>query len=95
MRNLTRLHAAGCCPPLYARFNNGLCYGYAVGTCPSVDDIATDPIYRYRRHVPNIETLRTEVEVLEHHLVDLDSPVVFCHNDLVLNNIVYNKTEGT
>ncbi|XP_014679970.1 PREDICTED: ethanolamine kinase 1-like [Priapulus caudatus] len=46
MRNLMRLHAAGCCPPLYARFNNGLCYGYAVGTCTSVDDITTNPIYR-------------------------------------------------
>ncbi|XP_014679483.1 PREDICTED: ethanolamine kinase 1-like, partial [Priapulus caudatus] len=142
MRNLTRLHAAGCCPPLHARFNNGLCYGYAVGICPTAGSVTSEPIYRltatmmarihsirakpgqptdpclftvfhrwldmvpesfadtkkndrYRKFIPKIKTLRTEVEVLERHLVDLDSPVVFCHNDLLLNNIVYNKSEGT
>jgi len=40
-----------------------------------------------------MNVLLTELNILEGELRDLGSPVVFCHNDLLLNNIVYNKEE--
>uniref|UniRef100_H2Y500 ethanolamine kinase n=1 Tax=Ciona savignyi TaxID=51511 RepID=H2Y500_CIOSA len=38
--------------------------------------------------------LRAEVRELELLLVDLNSPLVFCHNDLLVHNIIYNEEEG-
>ena len=32
--------------------------------------------------------------MLQNHLENLDSPVVLCHNDLLINNVVYNKEKG-
>lgn len=31
MKNMRLLHAAGCGPPLYCTFNNGICYAYLPG----------------------------------------------------------------
>lgn len=35
--------------------------------------------------------LREEFHTLKEHLIQLKSPIVFCHNDLLVNNIVFNK----
>jgi len=38
--------------------------------------------------------LQDELNELEERLVELKSPIVFCHNDLLIHNIVHNKTKG-
>ena len=43
MRNIQLLHAVGCARPLYARFTNGIAYGFFPGKC--VDEITVqDPV---------------------------------------------------
>ncbi|RWS07786.1 Ethanolamine kinase 1-like protein [Dinothrombium tinctorium] len=44
--------------------------------------------------IPNKQHLNREVNLLEKHLSNLGSPIVFCHNDLLLKNIVLNKCNG-
>lgn len=41
----------------------------------------------------NKDKLEKEINVLEKHLKSLKSPVVFCHNDLLLKNIILNKSK--
>ena len=36
-----------------------------------------------------------ELSVLKEKLALLDAPLVFCHNDLLLGNIIYDATKGT
>ncbi|XP_045697516.1 ethanolamine kinase 2 isoform X2 [Phyllostomus hastatus] len=50
------------------------------------DNLSTD--------VPKIEVLEHELAWLKEHLSQLDSPVVFCHNDLLCKNIIYDSTKG-
>lgn len=40
------------------------------------------------------EFLEREILFLEEHLCSLDSPVVFCHNDLLLKNILHDDETG-
>uniref|UniRef100_A0A8D1RMM6 ethanolamine kinase n=1 Tax=Sus scrofa TaxID=9823 RepID=A0A8D1RMM6_PIG len=44
--------------------------------------------------VPKVEVLEQELAWLKEHLSQLDSPVVFCHNDLLCKNIIYDSTKG-
>ncbi|XP_026938499.1 ethanolamine kinase 2 isoform X1 [Sagmatias obliquidens] len=44
--------------------------------------------------VPKVEVLERELAWLKEHLPQLDSPVVFCHNDLLCKNIIYDSTKG-
>ncbi|KAK9516293.1 hypothetical protein VZT92_024234 [Zoarces viviparus] len=46
------------------------------------------------QEVPSFETLSVEMESLKRHLVQIDSPTVLCHNDLLTKNIIYNHKEG-
>ncbi|ELU17086.1 hypothetical protein CAPTEDRAFT_216393 [Capitella teleta] len=41
--------------------------------------------------LPSVDALRAELKMLEKELLQLNSPLVFSHNDLLLKNIVYNK----
>lgn len=41
--------------------------------------------------MPSKDALIKEVEYLKKHLIELNSPIVFCHNDLLLKNIIYNE----
>ncbi|CAN8027066.1 unnamed protein product [Ixodes persulcatus] len=43
--------------------------------------------------IPSKLELELEVRILEEHLSELGSPVVFCHNDLLVKNIIYQETE--
>lgn len=45
--------------------------------------------------VPKLEVLERELAWLKEHLSQLGSPVVFCHNDLLCKNIIYDSTKGT
>lgn len=55
-----------------------------------------DPIKdeRYKKCIPSKEDLEVEITTLRSHLINLESPVVFSHNDLLLKNIIYNKEKG-
>ncbi|KAG8518071.1 Ethanolamine kinase 2 [Galemys pyrenaicus] len=44
--------------------------------------------------VPTVEVLEQELAWLKEHLSQLDSPVVFCHNDLLCKNIIYDSAKG-
>lgn len=44
--------------------------------------------------IPSKQMLNNEINELESHLSQLGSPIVFCHNDGLLNNIIYNKKQG-
>ncbi|CAK8691922.1 unnamed protein product [Clavelina lepadiformis] len=37
------------------------------------------------------QVLRKEVDELESCLTNLNSPIVFCHNDILLHNVIYNE----
>ena len=41
------------------------------------------------------DALKREVKELTIELEKLSSPLVFCHNDLLCGNIIYNEREGT
>ncbi|KAI5609678.1 hypothetical protein C0J50_5889, partial [Silurus asotus] len=44
--------------------------------------------------IPSIGVLIREMEELKRHLTRVESPVVLCHNDLLIKNIIYNPDEG-
>uniref|UniRef100_A0A2K5X8E4 ethanolamine kinase n=3 Tax=Cercopithecidae TaxID=9527 RepID=A0A2K5X8E4_MACFA len=44
--------------------------------------------------VPKVEVLEQELAWLKEHLSQLESPVVFCHNDLLCKNIIYDSIKG-
>ncbi|XP_064480770.1 ethanolamine kinase 1-like [Ornithodoros turicata] len=48
---------------------------------------------RFLKCIPNKSELEQEVKLLEDHLSQLGSPVVFCHNDLLLKNFIYQEKE--
>ncbi|CAL1269132.1 unnamed protein product [Larinioides sclopetarius] len=52
-----------------------------------------DPVkdVRYKSVIAPKDKLKEEIECLKEHLVKLESPVVFSHNDLLLKNIIYNR----
>jgi len=44
MRIIVMLNEAGLCKPLYAKFNNGLAYGFVPGECLNKDTVRDDHI---------------------------------------------------
>ncbi|RWS23836.1 Ethanolamine kinase 1-like protein, partial [Leptotrombidium deliense] len=56
-----------------------------------IPDSYADCSDEIKRILPNKQQLTEEVQLLESHLSSMGSPVVFCHNDLLLKNIVRNK----
>ncbi|XP_070545793.1 ethanolamine kinase 1-like isoform X2 [Ptychodera flava] len=46
---------------------------------------------RFQENIPSYDQLGKEIEELETKLVPLNSPIVFCHNDLSSGNIVYDE----
>lgn len=53
------------------------------------------PLSSLSADVPKVEVLEQELAWLEEHLSQLESPVVFCHNDLLCKNIIYDRDKGT
>ncbi|KAJ8657478.1 hypothetical protein O0I10_006780 [Lichtheimia ornata] len=138
--NLVTLSAQGLCPPLYARFRNGLMYGFIKGRVSTADQLSLpreaswiakklakwhkvrlpqgqddkgEPkqmlwhtLRRWILEVPtkyndptkqklfdsrfDIHKMRSEMEELITLLEQLDSPVVFSHNDLLYGNIIFD-----
>ena len=44
--------------------------------------------------MPNHAKLRSELAMLEQELSKLDSPIVFCHNDILLANVIYDESKS-
>ena len=54
----------------------------------------SDPVKeeRRRRHLPTNEELKAEVAWVEEKIKEITtSPIVFCHNDLLVGNVVWNR----
>ncbi|CAO2617995.1 Ethanolamine kinase 2 [Lemmus lemmus] len=58
---------------------------------PSTDLLFFLPLPSLSADVPKVE----ELSWLKEHLSQLESPVVFCHNDLLWKNIIYDSAKGT
>ncbi|XP_066481039.1 ethanolamine kinase 2 isoform X1 [Tiliqua scincoides] len=55
---------------------------------------SSNPSFHQDLSIPSIEVLEEEICWMKEHLSQLGSPVVFCHNDLLSKNIIYNEAEG-
>lgn len=49
---------------------------------------------RLSADVPRVAELEQELAWLKEHLSHLESPIVFCHNDLLCKNIIYDSSKG-
>ena len=47
-----------------------------------------------KKLIGSVEELRRECDELKSHLDQLNSPVVFCHNDVQYGNMIYSPDEG-
>jgi ethanolamine kinase len=56
------------------------------------EDPAKDALLKQRCSLAEI---RREVAELRGHLDKLDSPIAFCHNDLLCKNILFDADAGT
>ncbi|KAK2501678.1 hypothetical protein MC885_010244 [Smutsia gigantea] len=108
VRNFQLLRAHGCAPKLYCTFQNGLCYEYMRGVALGPEHIREPQLFRlialemakiHAIHAngslprPTLWYKMHNYFTLE-HLSQLDSPVVFCHNDLLCKNIIYDSAKG-
>ncbi|KAI8078200.1 kinase-like domain-containing protein [Gilbertella persicaria] len=138
--NIITLSAQGMCPPLYARFKNGLVYGFIKGKVSTVEELGQErtaewiakklarwhqvnlpqdfksntkkqtlwsTMFKWLEQVPekyenpqiqstfeaqfNIKEIRSELEMLIQKLNQVNSPIVFSHNDLLYGNIIYDE----
>ncbi|XP_052592931.1 ethanolamine kinase 2 isoform X2 [Peromyscus californicus insignis] len=94
VRNFQLLRAHGCAPRLYCTFQNGLCYEYMQGVALGPEHIREPNLFSLSADVPKVEVLGQELAWLKEHLSQLESPVVFCHNDLLCKNIIYDSIKG-
>ncbi|XP_062517145.1 ethanolamine kinase 2-like [Corticium candelabrum] len=58
-------------------------------------DMRTQRTERMERDVPSAEVLVAELQLLRDSLVPLNSKVVFCHNDLLVKNIIISKAKDS
>jgi ethanolamine kinase len=56
--------------------------------------IKRNSFFRFEKLIKPHSSLLYEYQTLKNSLSQLDSPVVFCHNDLLLTNILYNQNEN-
>ncbi|XP_063649177.1 ethanolamine kinase 2 isoform X4 [Pan troglodytes] len=94
VRNFQLLRAHSCAPKLYCTFQNGLCYEYMQGVALEPEHIREPRLFSLSADVPKVEVLERELAWLKEHLSQLESPVVFCHNDLLCKNIIYDSIKG-
>ncbi|XP_066481040.1 ethanolamine kinase 2 isoform X2 [Tiliqua scincoides] len=96
LRNFQVLQDHGCAPNLYFTFENGYCYEFLQGKALGPEHVRQPQIFSFHQDlsIPSIEVLEEEICWMKEHLSQLGSPVVFCHNDLLSKNIIYNEAEG-
>ena len=52
--------------------------------------------YRFRRCCPQGKNgLQIELREMKQALEAVGNPVVFCHNDIILPNVIYNENKNT
>ncbi|CAG8620725.1 9278_t:CDS:10 [Ambispora gerdemannii] len=90
IRNMLELSKLGLSAPLYAKFKNGLIYGFVSGESLTLENLK-DPFIS-SQIAKKLATLHRAV-YLEREIAKLNSPIVFCHNDLLHTNIVYQESE--
>ena len=49
---------------------------------------------RYEKEILSVVNVVDELKLLKNLLSNCDIPLVYCHNDLLVKNIIYNKEEG-
>ncbi|KAJ8668303.1 hypothetical protein QAD02_009966 [Eretmocerus hayati] len=49
---------------------------------------------KFEKLIKPLSTLLQEYQMMKDNLSKIESPVVFCHNDLLLTNILYNEREN-
>ena len=49
---------------------------------------------RYEKEILSVVNVVDELKLLKNLLSNSDIPLVYCHNDLLVKNIIYNKKEG-
>ncbi|XP_057669731.1 ethanolamine kinase 1 [Diorhabda carinulata] len=54
----------------------------------------SDKNERYIKNVPHKSIIEQEVYKMRQIVENLGSPIVFCHNDLLLGNVIYNEQEN-
>ncbi|XP_053101346.1 ethanolamine kinase 2 isoform X2 [Hemicordylus capensis] len=96
LRNFQVLQDHGCAPNLYFTFENGYCYEFMQGKALGPEHVRQPQIFSLcpEVHIPSLEVLEEEICWMKEHLSHLGSPTVFCHNDLLSKNIIYNEAEG-
>ena len=52
-------------------------------------------LVRMKKLIGSREELRKECQGLSSHLDELSSPVVYCHNDLICQNIIFLEEKGS
>lgn len=50
---------------------------------------------RYEKEILSKVNVVDELKFFKNLLGDSDIPLAYCHNDLLVKNIIYNKEEGT
>ena len=50
--------------------------------------------FRFKTQIPTKDALIAEVNMLRDILLKHNAPVVYCHNDLLCQNIIYNQQNG-
>ncbi|KAK7078615.1 Ethanolamine kinase [Halocaridina rubra] len=136
-KNVQVLSKAGCGPPLYATFKNGLSYGFTKGVTLNSDTVIQEPVWQAvtkemsrlhkieegnkenpilfpkLKHFLNLlpnefndpckqkriidsgytnERLQKEATDINEHIIGLNCPVVFSHNDLLLGNVIWDTS---
>ncbi|KAJ2615967.1 hypothetical protein H4S08_001002 [Coemansia sp. RSA 1365] len=137
LTNMAYLASQNMCPPLHARFQNGLVYGFIPGTVAKPEEMGNDlwapliakqladwhkvdlpgdhtpglfTLFRnwlndipatyedkrandiYQNHF-TLDMLHNELNEMQPLLVNVKSPVVFAHNDLLSGNIIISESK--
>ena len=58
------------------------------------DSFTLHLLTRFEKQAPCKAKLKEEIDHLKRVLLKHNCPVVFCHNDMLCKNIVYDKTKG-
>ena len=51
-------------------------------------------LFSFKQIFGSLETIKREIKEIKEVLLNLKSPLVFCHNDVLPANIIYNEKTG-
>ncbi|KAJ8299324.1 hypothetical protein KUTeg_023384 [Tegillarca granosa] len=88
---ISTLSKEGLCNDLYATLCNGTVYGFVHGETLDQETAKEENIAKFEEHIKPKKALSKELDILRQELESMECPIVLCHNDLTLINIIYNK----